>query len=170
MWRFLRLRPRSFPTLRISQFASLLYERTSLAECILESSSIGELEQIFRTSASEYWTNHYLFGKTSPPITKYTGIQFVTTLIINIIVPFLTALAQSENKSYGRMESVEILGKFKSENNQIIKKWSIFGIRADNAMESQALLQLYHIYCKQKRCLDCQIGADIVKTAIHEKE
>jgi hypothetical protein len=170
MWRFLRLRPPSFPTLRISQFASLLHERTPLAECILESSSIGEMEQIFRSGASEYWTNHYLFGKASSPIPKYTGGQFVTTLIINVIVPFLTALAQTKNKSKSGMGAGEILDKFKAENNQIIKKWSIFGIRADNARESQALIQLYHSYCKQKRCLDCQIGADIVKTAIHEKE
>ena len=170
MWKFLRLRPPSFPTLRISQFASLLYERIPLAECILASSSIGEMEQILRSGASEYWTNHYLFGKTSVPVSKYTGRQFVTTLIINNIVPFLTALAKTRYKNYGRMEAGEILGKFKAENNQIIKKWSIFGIRAGNARESQALLQLYHSYCKQKRCLDCQIGADIVKTAIHEKE
>jgi hypothetical protein len=169
LWRFLRLRPPSFPTLRISQFASLLCERIPLAESILESSSIGELEQVFRTGASEYWTNHYLFGLTSPPLAKYPGDHFVSTLIINIIVPFLKALDKYTGHGYRVKLAGKILEKLKAESNQIIKNWGIFGIGADNAMESQALLQLYHYYCKQKRCLDCQIGAELVKTAIHEK-
>jgi len=170
MWRFLRLRPPSFPTLRISQLASLIHQSYPLADGILNATSINEVEQMFRTGASEYWTTHYLFGKASPPFPKYPGEQFVSTLIINVIVPFLNALDKFNGKSSAGIRAGEIMENLKAESNQILKNWGIFGIRADNARESQALLQLYHSYCKQKRCLDCQIGADIVKTAIHEKE
>src|SRR5690606_14464500 len=38
-WRFLRLRPANFPTIRIAQLASLLYLRTNLFSKILESVS-----------------------------------------------------------------------------------------------------------------------------------
>jgi hypothetical protein len=169
LWRFLRIRPPSFPTLRISQFTSLIYQRSPLAECLLESTSTCEMEQLFRSGASEYWTTHYLFGKASPPLPKYPGEQFVTTLIINIIVPFLNALGDFKGRNSTGLRAVDIMSNLKAESNRIIKKWGIFGIRADNAMESQALLQLYQYYCKQKRCLDCPIGADLVKTAIHEK-
>lgn len=170
MWKFMRLRPPSFPTLRISQFASLIHQRFPLTECILESTSIAEMQQFFRTGASEYWTTHYLFGKASPPLPKYPGEQFISTLIINVVVPFLNALSKRSGPYPGMILAVDILENLKAESNQIIKNWGIFGIKADNAKESQALLQLYQVYCKQKRCLDCQIGADLVKTAIHERE
>lgn len=170
MWRFLRLRPPSFPTLRISQFASLISQRSPLAESIFQSASMSEMEQIFRSCASEYWTSHYLFGLASSPMPKYPGEQFVSTLIINVIVPFLNALEKFKGRSCSGIRAGEIMDNLKAESNQIIKKWRIFGVRAENAKESQALLQLYHVFCKQKRCLDCQIGAAIVKSAIHEKE
>jgi len=35
-------------------------------------------------------------------------------------------------------------------------------IKAENAMESQALLQLNNNYCKPQRCLDCRLGLSIL--------
>lgn len=169
LWRFLRLRPASFPTLRISQFASLNHKRIPLEKSLLNVNSITEMEQLLRTGASEYWTTHYLFGKCSPPFPKYPGEQFIATLIINVLVPFLFALEKNERRSDTGIRAVEILLQLKAESNQIIKNWGTFGIKADSAMESQALIQLYNVYCKQKRCQDCKIGAEIIKAAIHEK-
>jgi hypothetical protein len=170
LWRFLRLRPASFPTVRISQFASLIHKRFPLSDTILETSSATELEQIFRTSASAYWDGHYLFGRCSPPNQKYPGEQFVNTLIINIILPFLIAEAKNEKRHGAGIRANRILLQLKAEQNQIIKNWGLNDVRPRNAMESQALLQLYNVYCKQKRCLDCQIGTDSIKAAMHEKE
>ena len=141
-----------------------------MTDYILNATSISEVEQIFRTGASEYWTTHYLFGKASPPFPKYPGEQFITTLIINVVIPFLNALEKQRSINSSGLLTVGIMGKLKAESNQVLKNWGIFGIRANNAKESQALLQLYHFYCKQKRCLTCQIGADLVKTAMHEKD
>jgi len=168
MWKFLRLRPLSFPTLRISQFASLIHHRFPLAERILGTASLSEMEQILRAGASEYWTTHYLFGKSSPPLSKFPGEQFIATLFINVVVPFLFTLDKTRKRSSTGIRAGEILLELKAESNHIIKKWEFYGIRARNAIESQALLQLYNVYCKQKRCLDCQIGAESIKAAIHE--
>ena len=163
LWKFMRLRPASFPTLRISQFASLIHHRSPMAESLLGSASLGDLEQALRVRASEYWTNHYLFGKASSPLPKNTGQQLISTLNINIIIPFLTALQDLKCCGNSLLETNGILQNLQAENNQIIKNWSIFGIRAQNAMESQALLQLYYGYCKNRRCLECKIGTEIVK-------
>jgi len=170
LWKFLRLRPASFPTLRISQFASLIHKRFPLTANILGADSMAEMEQIFRIGASEYWDGHYLFGKCSPPKPKIPGDQFISTLIINVVVPFLYALDRNGKRSIAGIRACEILFQLKAESNQIIKNWELHGISANNAMESQALLQLYNVYCKQKRCLDCQIGADLIKAANHEKK
>jgi hypothetical protein len=170
LWKFLRLRPASFPTLRISQFASLIHIRFPLSESFLQVNSMAELEQIFRTVASEYWNTHYLFGKSSPPFPKFPGEQFVATLIINVIVPFLFAIEKSERRSWAGIQAQEILFQLKAESNQVINNWKTFGIITKNAHESQALLQLYNVFCKQKRCLECQIGAELIEAAIHEKK
>lgn len=170
LWRFLRLRPASFPTLRISQFASLIHKRVPLAESFLGTNSITEMEQVLRTGSSEYWTTHYLFGKCSPPLPKFPGEQFIDTLMINVMVPFLFALEKNEGRSRTGIRADDILLQLRAESNQIIINWDTFGIHACSAMESQALIQLYNVYCKQKRCQYCKIGADILKAAFHEKE
>ncbi len=169
LWRFLRLRPPSFPTLRISQFASCIHHCFPLADSILEANSITEIEQFFRSCASEYWNTHYLFGKSSPPLPKYPGEQFIATLMINVIIPYLSALEKAHKKTKVGIRAAEIMNQVKAESNHIIKNWASCGLKAQNAMESQALLQLYNVYCRKKRCLDCQIGAYIIKTAFREK-
>jgi hypothetical protein len=169
LWRFFRLRPPSFPTLRISEFASFIHHRFPFSESILNITSINEVEQTFRLKASEYWTTHYLFGICSPPLPKYPGEQFIATLLINVLVPFLLALERGHGPNPAGLSAGDIIAELRSEHNQILKNWGIFGVRACNAMESQALLHLYQFYCKQKRCLECHIGAHVVSAPIHEK-
>ena len=170
LWRFFRLRPPSFATLRISEFASLIHHRFPLSESLTNIVSMSEAEQIFRLKASEYWTTHYLFGRGSPPAPKYPGEQFIATLMINVLVPFLMVLERERGRNPAGLSAGEIIAELRSEHNQIMKNWGIFGIRACNAMESQALLHLYQFYCKQKRCLECQIGAHVVLAPFHEKK
>lgn len=163
LWKFLRLRPASFPTLRISQFASLIQLRYPLTDSLLSFTSMTEIEQLLRVKASHYWDTHYVFGKCSPPSLKFMGHQSILALIINVIVPFLNALGSKEHQACAIHRSKEILYEIEAESNQIIKKWGKFDIKPRNAFESQALIQLYNCYCKQKRCLDCQIGAGFIE-------
>ncbi len=169
LWKFLRLRPASFPTLRLSQFASLIQLHFPITNHLLDANSLVEIEQMFRVRASEYWDTHYLFEKCSPPLVKYMGHQSILTLIINVIVPYLFTLGKTEHSKGAIRQAKEILSDLEAESNHIIKKWAKFGIKPRNAFESQALIQLHNNYCKQKRCLDCQIGASFIKGAIHEK-
>jgi len=54
------------------------------------------------------------------------------------------------------MENIE------AEENAIIKKFREFGIRAVNALETQALIEMKNEYCAKKRCLDCRIGKKLI--------
>lgn len=163
LWKFLRLRPASFPTLRISQFAALVHHRFPLMETILSTQSMVEIDQLLRVQASEYWNNHYVFGKCSPASAKHMGHQSIRTLIINVIVPFLFTFGRLEHKTTCTNGALDILSQLEAESNHIIKNWTDFGLRPHNAFESQALIQLHNAYCKQKRCLDCQIGAGFIE-------
>ncbi len=169
LWKFLRLRPASFPTLRISQFATLLHKRLPLLETILSIKSVTELEQLLRVESSIYWDTHYLFGKCSMASRKVLGKQFVLTLIINALVPFLFSYGRTINDEAAINLGNMLLQETEAESNLIIKKWATFGIVPSGAFESQALIQLHNAYCKQKRCLDCQLGIGFIEKAIHEK-
>ena len=88
-WKFLRLRPVNFPTLRISQWASVLGANYKGFADILEGGTLKEVLKYSAISASEYWDTHYVFGKTSHMKKKVVGKNFINTLIINGIVPFM---------------------------------------------------------------------------------
>ena len=64
-WKFLRMRPNSFPTVRIAQLAALIYNNDRLFSKLINFESIKELSSVFEAKASEYWTNHYNFKKKS---------------------------------------------------------------------------------------------------------
>ena len=50
------------------------------------------------------------------------------------------------------------LAQMQPENNRIVRLWKQAGLSIGNASQSQAGIQLYNEYCKNKRCLDCPIG------------
>lgn len=170
MWKFLRLRPASFPTLRLSQFASLLHQRLPLLEPVLNIKSVPEAEQLFRVEASPYWDNHYLFGKYSPESKKAVGWIAIRNLILNGLVPFLISFGNRKNHLAAISMGNHLLHKTASESNHIIKNWAIFGIVPRGAFESQALIHLHREYCKKRRCLDCYLGAGFIQTVSNEKK
>ncbi len=157
LWKFLRIRPASFPTLRLSQFACLIHKHFPLYENFIESKSILEIGQKLQLESSSYWNTHYTFGKPSPYSVKRMGKPSILNLSINVLIPFMRAIYKRDPEKYAWSKQSEIPHKLTAESNHIIKKWSIFGIEPCNAAESQALIQLYNAYCKRKRCPDCQI-------------
>jgi hypothetical protein len=49
------------------------------------------------------------------------------------------------------------------ESNQYIESFNNFGVKAKNASDSQALIQLFTNYCTHKKCLNCNIGHNILR-------
>ncbi len=158
LWKFLRIRPASFPTLRLAQFASFIHSHFPLDEGLMNFESLRKIEQILHQSASQYWNTHYIFGKASPHSVKTLGSQAIQHLIINVIIPYLGAIDIVDHRTGILSNEKEKLLMMGAESNQIIKNWSNFGVKPNNAYESQALLHLYKEYCIPKRCNHCQIG------------
>jgi hypothetical protein len=136
---------------------------------VVEASSLGELEQLFRVSASTFWDSHYRFGQMASPIPKYIGTQSVHSLIINAVVPFMSALGKAERRKCYLDRADTLLLQVEAESNHIIKNWIKFGVRPRNAIESQGLIQLHQHYCIYKQCLDCMFGAFILDATADEK-
>jgi len=165
LWKFLRLRPTNFPTIRIAQLAGMLIN----SQMIRFSSIIGlkkeNLSELFNISISEYWKEHYIFGKTSGVKNKNLTSATYESIIINTIVPLIFVWGKINNQTENTENAIQFLHDCKAENNIITRNWKRNGVNSESAYQSQALLHLKNFYCNQKKCLNCKIGNHIIAHA-----
>lgn len=165
LWKFLRMRPANFPTVRIAQFAALIHQSVHLFSQIIETHTVAEIEPLLSVAASEYWNKHFRFDEPQKRSTvKKFGLASVQNVIINTVAPiqFLYATRQAGPGLCDK--ALQLLGSVPAEQNNIMNLWQRHGWEAKNAAESQAMIQLYNNYCSGKRCLDCSIGLSLMRT------
>ena len=156
-WKFMRLRPVNFPTIRLAQLAYLLHNNDNIAHSIIEMGT-DKLEKIFKSETSVYWCNHYNFGKESSYKIKKVGKTAIQLILINTVVPFLFCYGKNKDLDKYYEKAIEILENVPAERNHITTKWEEAGLTSKNACDSQALIQLYTAYCQHKKCIHCKIG------------
>ena len=179
-WKFMRMRPLNFPTVRLAQLAQVIHQHGCLFSKIKEAESVSEVKALFDVNASAYWDTHYRFSTKVPPLdrpspskgpspgekpssdgparAKHLGEGTADVLMINAVIPLLFAYGQlHKNRAYCE-KALRFLEETDAEDNTIIRHFNALGWTADNAMQSQALLHLYNMYCRRKRCLECAIG------------
>lgn len=163
-WKLLRLRPSNFPTLRISQLASI-YSSNNLMFDKLLTGSLSEIQNLFKyISASQYWDDHYLFDKQSESKKKKTlGKSRINILLINVVVPIIFLYGKTRGESKYIDKSLALLEVLPPEKNKIITNWNKLGLKSDSAFDSQALIHLKTRFCTKQKCLQCSIGNDIMK-------
>jgi hypothetical protein len=159
---FFQHRPDNFPTIRLAQLAMLYHLQRNLFSKIIAAKNLTELHSIFELSVNGYWKTHYNFDKASPKKDKALSKEFINLLIINTIIPVKFAYAQNQGKESAEI-LIDLLATIPAEKNNIIEKFSIFGIKSKNAFQTQALLQLKNNYCNSKKCLHCAVGLDLLK-------
>ena len=54
--------------------------------------------------------------------------------------------------------AVALLEVLKPESNHLVEKFRNAGMRIDNALTSQAVIQLNNAYCVPRKCLYCEAG------------
>jgi len=165
LWKFMRMHPGNFPTIRLAQFAALIHSSKGLFSAVIEANNLEDLQKLFMVKASDYWDSHYNFNKPSVNRKKVFGNQIFSLIVINVVVPFYFLFGESQNKLILKDRALEILEQMPAENNSAMNRWAGAGVVAANALESQALLQLQHNYCEPRKCLDCTIGHKII---LHE--
>jgi hypothetical protein len=163
LWKFLRMRPANFPTIRIAQFASFLHRNTGMFAKIIETDGLDEILASLDVSASGYWDNHYVFGKPSSQRVKTLGRLSRNSIIINTIVPLVYFYGKYRGMPDLSDRAVRFLKEMPAESNSITRKWESVGISAGDAFTSQALIQQKNEVCDFKKCLDCRIGHNIIK-------
>ncbi|GAB2788481.1 DUF2851 family protein [Rhabdobacter roseus] len=164
-WKFLRLRPAGFPTVRLAQLASLLQRQVGIFGTLTSPEHVDELRTFFRLHQSDYWRGHYQFGKPAKGQVPTLGKDAADLLIINAAVPLLVAYARQRGTSALLDRAVRWLEQLPAEDNQLIRQWGTLGMRVKTAFDSQALLAWHRAYCTPKRCLDCTVGATLLRPA-----
>lgn len=163
LWRFLRLRPANFPHIRIAQLACLYHRAYGLLSRIMETEKLQGVRDILKGGTSEYWLTHYTFGGSSPSRPKTLSNTSLDLLIINTVVTFLYAYGLHKGNRVLCARAGSFLEELKAENNYITRMWEQCGMKASNAADSQALIQLKKEYCDKKKCLYCRIGYEYLK-------
>lgn len=159
---FFRHRPDNFPTIRLSQLAQLYHTHQNLFSKLTGSVTLESICKIFSVQTLPYWQAHYQFDRESPKKRKALTKSFIDLLIINTILPFRFAYAQSIGRDNSE-EIIEMLAQIAPEKNSIIDKFKSFAIESKSAYDTQALLQLKNEYCTHKKCMQCAVGLELLK-------
>ncbi|MCB0516545.1 MAG: DUF2851 family protein [Chitinophagales bacterium] len=164
MWKFLRMRPANFPSIRIAQFAALWHREPQLLQTVLACQNLSELQSCFQVAASDYWNTHYLPDKLSKNTVKTLGNDMLHSLLINTLVPFIFIYGKYQYKNQYEDLAFSLLEEIPPEHNRIVAQWKQWQqIPTKNAQHTQALLHLYKHYCAEFRCLSCNIGYKLLK-------
>lgn len=163
LWKYLRLRPDNFPTIRIAQLADLLSKQNALFSKCIEQETVEGISDLLNCTASIYWETHYTFKKASEHKKKRLGNKATDILIINVIAPFTFAYGRLTDNPLLIDKAIDLLSKIPPEKNSIVNYFNNLKTERPNACHSQAKIQLYQNYCRSKKCLNCNIGAFMFK-------
>jgi hypothetical protein len=162
LWKFMRLRPTAFPTIRVALMASLIHKSYGLFSKCIEIEKFDELTSLLRAECSPYWQTHYTFGKESAKKNKQLGSNAIATIALNTVIPFMFAYGNARGNQMLKDKALELLEEMPAEKNNTVRGFANLGIDADSALLSQAMVQLKSQYCDKRKCLYCNVGASVL--------
>ena len=141
----------------------------SLFARLCETPTLDELRKLFQVQLSGYWNTHYTFDNVSPVSSAVLGTPAIDIILINTVAPLLYSYGTyvGDDRYIDRAQT--IWESLRPEQNSIIRRFAAIGIEVRNALESQALIQLYNEYCMAKKCLYCRIGHKLLAKAAIRK-
>ena len=163
IWKFGGLRPPNFPSVRLAQFAALIYQSSNLFSKVLSAEKLKDYYDLFQVQISDYWQTHYVFDKFSKKRKKSLGQSTVDGLIINTIIPMMFVYGNQRDIHKFKEKPLQLLEEIAPEKNGIIKKWQELNIPTKSAYNTQALLQLKNEYCTHQKCLSCVVGNKLIR-------
>eukprot|EP01031_Cornospumella_fuschlensis_P006786 gene6786-8441_t len=118
-WKWGRLRPANFPTLRLAQFARLVTHHASLFSLFAGTSDVEMLLKALQIVPSAYWRSHYRFGKQTEKVTPALGLNAAENIVINTVVPLLAAYAHHRGQPVYIDRAIELLEQLPAEKNHL---------------------------------------------------
>lgn len=162
-WKFMRIRPGTFPTLRLALLAKLLKNFRTLLSGVLQATDLKEVYKLLDVEVSEYWERHYRPGIPVAPQKHRLGESMKKILLINVFVPFMFLYGCERGEDKLREKALAWLESCPPEDNYITRAWNKTGNTTESAMQTQALIEITKEYCEKHRCLQCRLSKEILK-------
>jgi hypothetical protein len=173
-WQFFRLRPASFPTLRIAQAAALLAPASEGREAgLLRHDPLGRLRaallaprpttalrRLFQTTEpDDFWKRHVRFEHPSAPSTSAAiGRSHTDRVLMDAVLPVLLLDAEQRGDFAQHEAAVRVLEALPGAEDEVTRRYTAEGARPESALTTQGYHQLYRAWCTAGRCLDCPVG------------
>ena len=161
-WKSNNLRPQNLPIRRLIHLSHLETKRDFTLERILALKSGEEARRMFDFELRDYWRAHSsLSVLTQHP--SGIGTSAAEILVINFIGPLMFSYGRANGDNELCERAFKIVGEQQPEENRYVNHWRSCGIVTENALFSQALVQLSSVYCNSHRCTECFIGRKIFR-------
>ena len=172
IWQFAGIRPYNHPHFRLAGWVHLFFRhpehpyqiiRQILSARLPFKQALEQLQTYLRVPCPAYWQTHYGFGLTRRPgkARYFLGPARIAELLINLILPFFSALANSSD-SYGFSRYLEDFYQ------QIPAYGSYTSFERFNLLVSQkglptlalyqGLFYLESYYCRAQKCGICPLN------------
>jgi len=163
-WRLFRSRPQNFPYRRIALLAQFVHGGFNLMNDIISAEDTKALRQLFDIELSGYWTTHFSFGKPSPTAGKALSNSSIDIVLINTVAPLYYARGEMTDDCRMTDRAVVLLEDIRPEQNSIVAMFGKAGIKCNDALTSQALIELRRNYCETRKCIYCRLGHRLLAT------
>lgn len=164
-WATARIRPNNAPHLRIAQLASFLSQHNFVFEQVLACRTRQDVYALFSVEASAYWSDRR--DAQEPP--KRVGQMKSDIFGINLVAILQYAYGSYVQDEGLRDRAISLLESIPPEENQYITRWKGYGLKPQNAFDTQALLQLATEYCAPKRCDHCPVAGRLLDQFVRKK-
>ena len=145
-WRFMRLRPQNSPYIRLSQLATLYCSRRADLSRVASCATLDDVGGALTTEVGDYWRTHYSFGNESKANAKRLSAASVQLLVVNAVVPMLYAYGRHRQDETLIQRAARLMEELPPEDNTYIRLWKECGVKAENAADTQAMIQLHRRY------------------------
>lgn len=166
IWKFSKTRPVNFPTIRLSQLAHLFNRSQSLYHLLEQYPGKEELHAFFHVGTHTYWETHFKFDVSAHKAMKPLGKVAFHSIVINTIAPFLFFTYSRNGHQPLKDYAVDLLTGLEAEANRKTALFTELGMKAANALESQAQTELYDVFCSEKACLRCNVAEFLLKASV----
>jgi hypothetical protein len=181
-WKFFRLRPENFPTLRIAGAARLIarFDDKEMLKTIIQlmkddsNSSRTKykfLQELLVIPADGFWQTHFRFGeRATAPIRRLIGTSRADDIILNAVIPISLLYARIFKEPPLRLRVLKLFEECPPLSSNtvltLLEHQLLQGkLKLDSAQLQQGALQLYKIYCMKERCIECPVGKTAFQAA-----
>lgn len=162
-WHNSQVRPRAVAELQIARVAAVFHNNATMFENLVKIRDYKKLREIFKANLSPYWQNHSALGVESGSGVNQMSSDKIDLIFINGVVPLLFAYGAVSKDSKLQEWAIDLLNMINSEQNSKVRVWGKEGYIVKTAYYSQALIQMFDVYCAKAKCEQCPLGAYLLK-------